>query len=214
MENMEMTPMSAAQSMEGGFADPVFDAQFVFEKVMNAMARPGSIIDMNEVAAAPAPLFHTTSAILATLCDSDVSVWTDLLFVSAQPIADWLSFHTGSRLGAEEQDAQFAVICSAATMPPLANFAQGVQEYPDRSATLIIQVEALTPGGDFKLTGPGIETSTNIGIKGLRDDFLSQWEANCAEFPLGVDIILTSHEALVCLPRTTKISRQIVEEWR
>ncbi|TIL97235.1 MAG: carbon-phosphorus lyase subunit PhnH, partial [Mesorhizobium sp.] len=53
----------AAQSIEGGFADPVFNAQTVFRAVMNAMARPGSVQPLPAFARPPAPLSATAGAI-------------------------------------------------------------------------------------------------------------------------------------------------------
>jgi len=214
MQNIETTSVSENQGMEGGFADPVFDAQFVFDKVMNAMARPGSIVNLAPLACAPEPLFATTAAILATLCDNDASVWMDLPEAKMRPAGDWLSFHTGAKLESTKQHAQFGVICDAAAMPSLAEFSKGSQEYPDRSATLILQLGAIETGDELVLTGPGIKTQTKIAVGGLPEDFLFQWEVNHAGFPLGVDVILVSGEALVCLPRTVQISRFVVEEWR
>ncbi|TIT74126.1 MAG: carbon-phosphorus lyase subunit PhnH, partial [Mesorhizobium sp.] len=46
----------ATQSIEGGFADPVFNAQAVFRAVMDAMARPGSVQALPSLTHPPAPL--------------------------------------------------------------------------------------------------------------------------------------------------------------
>ncbi|MBL8584289.1 MAG: phosphonate C-P lyase system protein PhnH, partial [Rhizobiaceae bacterium] len=56
-------------SLEGGFAQPVFDAQAVFRAVMDAMARPGSVHAIGERATPPSPLLPATAAVALALCD-------------------------------------------------------------------------------------------------------------------------------------------------
>jgi alpha-D-ribose 1-methylphosphonate 5-triphosphate synthase subunit PhnH len=205
MDNSVNDKAMDARSMEGGFSDPVFDAQRVFDSIMNAMARPGSIAEIEILASAPEPLFPTTSAILATLCDTDTSVWFDSANESSA-FGEWLSFQTGAMLVYEREMADFAIVCNLDEMPNLGSFSQGTQEYPDRSATLIIQVKSIGSGAELSLRGPGIKSTTGLLIEGISSNFVAQWQINRKAFPLGVDVILASPSTFVCLPRTVRLS--------
>lgn len=118
----------------------------------------------------------------------------------------WLGFHSGAPLVATPADAHFALVANPANLIALENFAQGTQEYPDRSTTLILQVESLTAGESLQLKGPGIETSATIAPTPLPRHFVEQWKQNGARFPRGVDVILAAPDGVACLPRTTRIT--------
>ncbi len=102
-------------------------------------------------------------------------------------------------------DAEFAFVDLAHDALDLARFAQGTPEYPDRSTTIIIKVESLTGGPALTLAGPGIPGTRALEIPGLPADFTAQWAANAARSPLGVDLIFVTNEAVIGLPRSTRI---------
>ena len=195
----------AAQSIEGGFADPVFNAQTVFRAVMDAMARPGSVQPLPALARPPAPLSGTAGAVALALCDNDTPLWLDPALHVSAAIGSWLGFHTGAPLANTPADAHFAFVATPAEMMALDGFAQGTQDYPDRSTTLILQVSDLTSGTPLLLEGPGIETSATIAPAQMPRHFIEQWKQNIQRFPRGVDIILATGEGIACLPRTTRI---------
>ncbi len=118
----------------------------------------------------------------------------------------WLGFHAGAPLASVPSEAHFALVAAPAELIALENFAQGTQEYPDRSATLILQVETLSRGQALVLRGPGIATTATIAPAPLPRHFVEQWRQNGARFPRGVDIILAAPEGIACLPRTTRIT--------
>lgn len=92
-------------------------------------------------------------------------------------------------------------------MPPFDRFAQGSQEYPDRSATLILQLESLDGGAPLTFEGPGIKGRATIAPHGLPPDFARQWGDNRKRFPRGIDLMLTCGNSIICLPRTTRLVR-------
>ena len=53
--------------------------------------------------------------------------------------------------------SSFALIGDPQKLPALDRFAFGSNEYPDRSTTLILQVESLSDGPEVELRGPGID---------------------------------------------------------
>lgn len=197
--------LAEAHMLEGGFAKPVLDAQSTFRAVMDAMARPAAIAKLALRAAPPAPLAPLAGAVACTLMDADTPVWLDSALGDSEAIRAWLGFHTGTRFADTPVDASFAVIGNAPEMPPFDWFAQGTQEYPDRSATLILQLEALEDGTPLTFRGPGIKGEAAIAPRGLPADFVRQWTENTKRFPRGVDLVLTAGDLLACLPRSARL---------
>ena len=199
--------MSAqARLLEGGFSDPVMESQAAFRAIMDAMARPGRIAVMDANVQPPPPLQVAAAAVVCTLCDHDTVVWLDP-FLSDNPVVrGWIGFQTGAAVTEGPEVCAFAIVGDPSSMPTFDWFAQGSQEYPDRSTTLILQVPTLTGGQGLSLEGPGIDGRAEIAPRGLPGNFLDQWSANGGRFPRGVDLILATGDAIACLPRTVRIS--------
>jgi alpha-D-ribose 1-methylphosphonate 5-triphosphate synthase subunit PhnH len=190
-------------AVQPAFRDPPRDTQGVFRVVMNAMARPGRILPLRVGFNCPVPLSPAAAAILIALADYETPIWLDRALGSAEGVTEFLRFHTGARIVGEPEEAGFAVIAEAAAAPLLASFAQGTPDYPDRSATLIYQVEYPMAEG-WTLAGPGIAGEARFRAAPLTADFVSQRHANRA-FPLGVDVLFTASGAIAALPRSTRI---------
>lgn len=188
-----------------GFQDPVHDSQRTFTIIMDAMARPGRVKKPVGLPTAPTPLFAPTAAVLLTLCDHDTDVWLDPEIVSTQQTPRWLTFHTGAPLTDDVKSADFIVIKDGSKTIDLHDAAMGTPEYPDRSATFVIQVDSLDDKAGWALIGPGIQDRHLLDVQGLAAEFTDQWRANNALFPLGIDVILCAPDAIACLPRTTQI---------
>ncbi len=200
------TQASNSAIYRGGLTEPVFDAQSVFRAVMNALARPGTTYAIDPVATPPAPLSPTVGAIATTLFDHDTRIWLDPQLAKIDDVAGWLTFHTAAPVVSQQIDAQFAIVAEPAVLPSLESFSQGTQEYPDRSTTLILQIDSLTGGPALRLTGPGIKESAVVEPVGLPPHFGEQWAGNRRRFPRGVDVILAAPEGVIGLPRTTRIA--------
>lgn len=197
-----MNTVTPTDGLRPGFFDPSIQSQRVFRGVLDAMARPGILVDLAVELAPPAPLDPATAAVALTLADYETPLWLDCGDGAA---AQYLRFHCGCPMTAETGAGAFAIITAPAAMPPLSAFRAGCDEYPDRSATLIVQVPSLTAGPVWRLSGPGILGGIGLAVAGLPPAFRQWAEDNHALFPRGVDLIFTSGAALVALPRSTRL---------
>jgi alpha-D-ribose 1-methylphosphonate 5-triphosphate synthase subunit PhnH len=193
------------EALVGGFEQPVFNSQSVFKAAMDGMARPGTIQSIGPEISPPAPLGIAAGALGLTLCDHDTPVWLSAGLARSSAPA-WLGFHSGAPITGDKLEARFAFLEAGAPLSSLGQFSLGIQEYPDRSVTLILEVADLGGGKELALTGPGIKSIQMIAPVGLPETFIRLWSDNRAIFPRGADIILTSGRRFVCLPRTTKIT--------
>lgn len=204
MSNAHNALGADTKRLKPGFADPVFDSQAAFRAVLNAMSYAGRVYDIASDLDPPEPLSAAAAAIALTLFDFDNAVWLDSL-AAAGPVPEFLKFHCGSRLVGSPIEARFALIVEPSRMPLIDSFATGEDRYPDRSATLIVQVPSLTEGPVTSWSGPGIDGSLEVGIAGLPLDFYEHWGLNHELYPLGVDIIFASGGSVVGLPRGVKV---------
>jgi alpha-D-ribose 1-methylphosphonate 5-triphosphate synthase subunit PhnH len=188
-----------------GFANPVSSSQAAFRCVMNALARPGSIQTITDVVSAPL-LMPAAAAVALTLFDHDTPIWLDRRFDAESDIASWLRFQTGVPLTGDASLAVFALIRCGSVLPDFGSFALGTPEYPDRSTTLVVQVDTLTEGPELILSGPGIRGTSSLRAGALPSDFVQRIQANRALFPRGVDLLLVCGNELVALPRSTHVA--------
>lgn len=197
-----------AQILDGGFSDVVMQSQAVFRTIMDAMAQPGTIKSIDVSLNPPALLSKSMAAIACTLVDADTPIWLDAKLAASAEVKSWLTFQTGAPVTSDAGEASFALVSDLGQMPPLENFALGTQEYPDRSSTLILQVNSLDAGAPLTLAGPGIRDTAIFSPVPLPSDFLKQWATNHAFFPRGVDLVLAGPDAVACLPRSTRIAQE------
>jgi len=195
-------PAIAQKGLEGGFEDAVLESQRVFRLCLQALSRPGVSVPMAAGLKAIGPLRPATAAILLALADFETTVWLDSAARAEPDIGAFLRFHTGAAICDAPDDADFAVVLDPRAMPALAAFKQGTSDYPDRSSTLLIQVDHLRADGP-SFTGPGIDGSVSFWTEPLPADFSAQLVRNRKSFPCGVDILFVAPAEIVGLPRST-----------
>ena len=184
-----------ADALSGGFAEAPVQAAHAFRAVLEAMARPGTIHRIGG-ALPPAPLSVAAGAVLLTLCDDTTPL--HLAGAADRPdVRDWIAFHIGAPLAVAEE-ADF-VLGRWEDLHPVARFRIGRPDYPDRSATLIVETDRLVNHGPA-LTGPGIETAAWLNLPET-----AAFRANRALFPLGFDTIFTGGDRIAALPRSTRV---------
>jgi alpha-D-ribose 1-methylphosphonate 5-triphosphate synthase subunit PhnH len=197
--------MTTLAELPAGFADKVLSAQSTFRSVMDAMARPGSVQRIVAVAGTPAAMMRGTAAIALTLFDHDTPIWLDGKMSETSDVAKWLKFHTSAPVIADSSISSFALIGEPKDLPSLDRFAFGSNEYPDRSTTLVLQVESLTQGPAIELRGPGIDGTAILQAAIQPQDLFERLEVNMTLFPRGVDVVLVCDDAIVAIPRTTRL---------
>jgi alpha-D-ribose 1-methylphosphonate 5-triphosphate synthase subunit PhnH len=189
------------------FKDPVVSSQIVFRAVMDAMAHPGVIKPILFDLAPPRPLSTGAAAVALTLLDFETPVWLDSPLAATPAVGDWLRFHAGASLVDLPSTAAFAFISDAASMLQFNSFSPGSMEYPDRSATLVMQVERFAGSRPLALSGPGIAGKRLFSFFPMPEGFEDQLNANRALFPRGIDLVLVTQDAVAALPRSTRVAR-------
>ncbi|WP_215781936.1 phosphonate C-P lyase system protein PhnH [Paludibacterium sp. B53371] len=183
------------------FEQPVDQCQQVFRAVLSALAEP---LLPRRLPCLPPPLpglSEASAALLYSLVDQEVAVWLPPLPADT---LESLRFHTGLQICRDVAQADFILLTRGCPLPALTGLKSGTAEYPDRSATLLIEVEQFNTR-QIEGCGPGIPACRRFGAVGLAADFWTQWQQNHTRFPRGVDVILLAGEHIAGLPRSTRI---------
>lgn len=180
----------------GAFVQPAEDAALAFRACLEAMARPGRVQKISG-AVPPAPLSVASGTLLLTLANPSTPLFLAPSHDTAA-IRDWIAFHCGAAIVSAEQ-ATFALGTWEA-LHPISRFDIGTSDYPDRSATLIVEMDTLSEP-NARLTGPGIETAHEARLPEI-----AAFRDNRAGFPLGFDCFFTSDVSVSALPRSSYVT--------
>ena len=213
-----------------GFDDPVKDSQRCFRTILNALSQPGTVghLDAVPLNQAPSSWTEATWAVAMTLLDGDTRVWLSTSLATPIALAS-LQFHAGCPISQDPSEADFVFVGHPIEQPNWSSLRQGEAEFPDLSATVILQVpgievvEPSSPSGEAS-TAPSVAPSTTWELRGpgiaqtqllrLQHDPEDPWleklrdalVANRATFPLGVDLLLVWRDLVCALPRSTRIA--------
>ncbi|MGE6463869.1 phosphonate C-P lyase system protein PhnH [Alkalihalobacillus sp. NPDC078480] len=175
----------------------VHDTQQAFRTVLDAMARPGKISRLHDTLDAIVLLAHT-------LLDREVSY--HMLPGFDEQLQQTVALQTLAQQ-VDPSNADFLFI-SAATPPhqiqeALTESKNGTLIDPHQSATIIFQTPHITEGTTWRLTGPGIQTTTELTFH-FPPELHQIRQAKNQEYPLGIDLIITDPTGqIAAIPRTT-----------
>lgn len=159
-----------------------------FESLLWAMSRPG------DARLLPAP---GMDGVIETLIDLECSAYAESEALRVLLLA------SGAVLAEEVADAGYVFLDDLADFNTrLARLNCGSAFYPDDGATLIVPA-AHGRGPRLRLTGPGIETETEIALD-VPAGFWA-WRAKKAAYPEGFDLILLDGASVIAIPRSTQV---------
>ncbi len=160
-----------------------------FEALMWALSRPGGVQSLPEPG---------MEGIAEALLDRECRVFCD-----DPGLADRVASFGAALMPVPLADHCFVSLASNAALDRLAQVAVGSALYPDAGATVVTSARFGT-GQRLRLTGPGIETFTDIALDGLAPG-LWPLRATLCRYPAGFDLFLICGARVIGLPRSTTI---------
>lgn len=179
----------------------VHTTQQVYRQLVNVASRPGHIETINEEVKNYSTFSDAALLVGMTLFDNEITY-----FSSDKTMRKELKVLTGGIPNKDFTAVDFIVLKEADLQPAyFTDVLHGVLISPEKSATLLIEVESIGEGHNYQLTGPGIKEATDLQLS-LSNEWILARNEVCKEFPLGIDLILTDkNNNTVMIPRTTKV---------
>lgn len=160
-----------------------------FEALMGALSRPGTIHTLPEPGMAP---------LAEALLDRECRV-----FCPDPALSDRIAALGAALVPVAGADHCFFALGDAGAADLLAEVAVGSALYPDAGAT-VVSPAVFGSGQRLRLTGPGIETVTDIALGGVPSHIWAQRSARC-RYPAGFDLFLICGAGVIGIPRSTTI---------
>ncbi|APG48306.1 phosphonate C-P lyase system protein PhnH [Phaeobacter porticola] len=197
-----MSAQLQSSHFAGGFVTPAIQSAHAFRAAMTAMARPGTLCDISG-GTPPEGVSEAAGSLLLTLCDPETGLYL-AADVDRPALRDWITFHTGAPI-VTAAEADFA-LGGWAALAPYDAYRIGTAEYPDRSATLIVEVVGFDQANAL-MRGPGIKETAKAALPDI-----APFQANASLFPLGFDTYFTAGTQIAALPRSSQITCLSSEE--
>lgn len=176
-----------------------------FRTILDAFSKPGIPVQLAKVADCPQPFLGNAAVLALSLCDFQTPIWLSEK-LDRPDVRSFLRFHTGAPIVGKAEDASFAFLHASEFSETYPRLHKGTDEYPDRSATAVVQVTNFSARQLVRLEGPGIKTAIELAVADIDAKAWTMLSDDRILFPLGVDIAFASDTELIAVPRSTRIS--------
>jgi len=176
--------------------------QRAFRALLDAMSRPGTIHALPQARPADGA-WGSALIVMQALLDHEVTFAVE---ADDRSVHEQILRRTGARSEALAA-AGYVLADGAHALDVIEMVSEGYFEEPERSATVIIRVDAIGEGAlRAVLSGPGVQTVQPLQVGGLSAAALRALIERNAGYPTGIDTILVDPQGrIACLPRTTRI---------
>lgn len=194
--------------------DLVHDLQRAYRKILDSMSRPGVINNFRDQADKvdiEIGCFDATLVLVLMLFNTEVKF--SVCSKHKEEMSKLINQLTYAKV-TEVENADYILVLKDAQPEELERALRsahpGDLRDPHKAATIIIETDALSNDRDLTLTGPGIEKESYVKVT-TTDCWVDLRADKNSEYPMGIDLIFTDpNDNIVCLPRTTQISKQVV----
>ncbi|MEM1002998.1 MAG: phosphonate C-P lyase system protein PhnH [Bacteroidota bacterium] len=191
--------------------DHLFESQKQYRLLLDCMAKPGVIANLDADINVPDGLNKTSALVGFALLNSDVSFCNTI----NQEVLDTYFIINTSASPAESDVADFIFVNGEKPDVKKVSMAKiGLPAYPESGAFIIIDVKQISDsplqdGVKLMLEGPGVKDTKDIYVGGISTELLEVILERNIEYPLGVDTIITDKNgAVCCIPRSNKFKYQ------
>ena len=191
--------------------DHLFESQKQYRLLLDCMANPGVIANLDADINVPDGLNKTSALVGFALLNSDVSFCNTI----NQEVLDTYFIINTSASPAESDVADFIFVNGEKPDVKKVSMAKiGLPAYPESGAFIIIDVKQISDsplqdGVKLMLEGPGVKDTKDIYVGGISTELLEVILERNIEYPLGVDTIITDKNgAVCCIPRSNKFKYQ------
>jgi len=195
--------------------DLVHDLQATYRKALDSMSRPGLISNIHTQANKvnmEISCFDSSLVLVLMLFDTEVKF--KVCSEREEEVAKLINQLTYAKT-TEVESADYILVLNDAKAEDVEKAFRmaysGDLLDPHKAATMIIEANSVSNVRDLILTGPGIETECYINVKTTIDGWVDLRAEKNSEYPLGIDLIFVDrNDNILCLPRTTQITKQVV----
>lgn len=185
--------------------DPVFGAQAMFRRLLEATARPGLVVPLGAIGLVVPPVrLRPACVLLLALMDREVTF--AVIGPDAETVREYLRFNTGAHATGVAA-ADFVLVTGSGR--DWSGARRGALDAPHQSATVVLTPSHVggAPGAadvTLRLTGPGIAREAPLPLQGLTTFDVAPL-VDRADFPLGVDVWFAGSDGhLAVVPRSTR----------
>jgi alpha-D-ribose 1-methylphosphonate 5-triphosphate synthase subunit PhnH len=180
------------------------DSQQVFRAVLEALARPGTVLALPD-----GPLRTLAPAVIPVFALADLGTGVCVLERADDRWGDTVTTATSAPLWPAELARLIAAV-RPVTEGEVRSFCRGSAAAPEDGALVSLAIADLD-GGDrrWRLSGPGIADTASLAPRGLPASFVTARAEAVTGYPAGIDVLLVTDDGrVVGLPRTTTITEE------